>query len=340
MRSPAVRRRFAVVAVLATLLAGLAVAPAAAAASESDGAGTLRRAFGVLRDVDGVDRQTDAAVELECEPRIASDTDVVDGAVHCEWRSEAEVRSWQLWNAQIRPERGARALVAELGADVASYTDAEVEVPGKYVYVVLGLDGEGEVIARSRVEVVKLRHREADIARIGLRCKAHRTDVEDEIAVGCNWSDVRSDTAVGYVVSKAVDGGEPAVIARTGLDVTDVRDDDVEKGRRYAYVVVAVDGDGEVVGRSRIETVGVKGRDGERDRPVDAVRDHDRDGRHDRGDRKAPEAEPAADDTADDDTAAIDTATDDRAADTAVVLADAHPTDDRRGDGTRRRTRG
>ncbi|MDW3217713.1 MAG: hypothetical protein R8F63_03785 [Acidimicrobiales bacterium] len=289
MRASIPQRLWATVIAVIALAAVLAV-PAAAATLDG-GAITSPERHRRLHTALAPDAMrlppVDAAIALDCVPRVAGDevTDRVDGAVHCEWRSEVDVRSWQLWNVELRPTHGHRNLVAELGADRQSYTDVDVEVPGAYLYAVLGLDGDGEVIARSRIVPVKLQHHDIAVEPMRLTCEPHRTDTATDVvadrppsfAVGCNWSEITNDAAVGYVVFKAVDGGERSVFARVGLDVTSIRDDDVVAGHRYTYVVTAVDGEGHVVGRSRAETVGVP--IPERDRPErepvrpDAVRD-------------------------------------------------------------------
>lgn len=286
MRTSPPKRFWATLVALIALAATLAV-PAAAAAVAGDSSSSPERLRRVYADLE-VDAlripPVNAAVKLDCAPRVAGDeiSDRVDGAVHCEWRSEADVRSWQLWNIQVRPVHGHRNLVAELGADVQSFTDVNVEVPASYLYAVLGLDGDGEIVARSRIVPVKLAHRQVDVEPMRLTCEPHRTDeptrdaVTDappSFAVGCHWSEVHNDAAVGYVLYKSVDGGERSVLARVGLDTTSVRDDEVRAGHRYTYVVTAVDGEGHVVGRSRAETVGIPVP--ERDRPVrdEPVRD-------------------------------------------------------------------
>ncbi len=268
---------------VATLLAGLAVPVSAGLIADRRDDPPVRDTFRQRQESPArADRvldtpAVDVVVELSCEPRVTGDA----AAVRCEWRAGADtgVRAWQLWNLQVRPEKGERNLVAELGADVFSYTDTEVSVPAGYLYAVLGLDGDGEIIARSRLQPVVLGERDHEIEPLRLECAAHRVDAEvradavPELAVGCGWSEVGDETAVGYVIWKRVDGGERTVLARVGLDVIELRDPEVAAGHRYTYVVTAVDADGELVARSRAEHVGIRIQDRPADREVDRVTD-------------------------------------------------------------------
>jgi len=221
---------------------------------------------------DAFDRALDvpdieAVVKLDCQPRRSD----AEAAVACEWRADDDlgVRSWQLWKLQVRPERGGRTLVAQLGADATAHTDLDVTVPAAYLYAVLGLDADGTVIARSRVDPVQLNVRDHQVEPMRLECAAHPIDSAPGAVVGCEWNEVSNDAAVGYILWKSVDGGERAEIARVGLETTHVRDDEVAPGHRFTYVVTAVDQAGAIVGQSRSETVGIAARD----RVIEPVRD-------------------------------------------------------------------
>jgi Ni/Co efflux regulator RcnB len=277
---------------VATLLAAFALPVSAGLIADRGEDAPIRDTHRQRRDVPArPDRvrdipDVDAVVELSCGPRVTDDA----AAVKCEWRAgdDLQVRAWQLWNLQVRPEKGTRNLVAELGADVVSYTDTEVSVPAAYLYAVLGLDGNGEIIARSRLQSVTLGERDREIEQLRLECAAHRvetdgrSDARPEFAVGCGWSEVGNTAAVGYVMWKSVDGGERTVLARVGLDVTELRDAAVAPGHRYTYVVTAVDADGEIVGRSRAVHVGIRNEDRPTDREIDRPVDREIDREIDR----------------------------------------------------------
>jgi hypothetical protein len=244
------------VVVMATSL--LAV-PASAGEATDQGSHPLREIVAELTGSALELPDVAAAIKLHCAPR-QSDT---AAAVHCEWRAgdDLGVRAWQLWRLQVRPERGDRVLVASLGADAASHTDTGVVSPAKYLYAVLGLDAGGDVIARSRLETVRLRNhdeREVDLVPMRLSCAAAHGEGDAAASAGCEWSGVEHERAVGYVLWRSVDGGERVALARVGLDTQSYRDTTVVAGHRYTYIVTAVDAEGEIVGRSRAETVGLR----------------------------------------------------------------------------------
>ncbi len=237
-------------------------------------------------DVLGIDDEIPVTVKLGCRGHVENG----EGAVGCHWRSidDRAVASWQLRNLQVRPEAGVRNLVAELGPDAEGYRDTNVVVPAAYVYAVLALDADGEIIGRSRVAAAVLHERTPHLEPLHLGCAGHRTEVDraelDAVVpdlavwVTCEWRPATSDTAAGYVVWRNVDGGEREAIARTGLDQTAIRDDDVSPGHRYRYVIQAVDADGNTVGRSRMVMVAFR----PYDRVVDPERDEVRDREADR----------------------------------------------------------
>ena len=220
-------------------------------------------------DVLQIDAEIPVTVKLGCRGHV----DEGIGTVGCRWRAidDQAIASWQLLNLQVRPAAGVRNLVAELGADTRSIRDINVEVPAAYVYAVLALDAEGEVIGRSRVVDAVVHNQDREIEPLYLRCDGHRGEidtVERDVAVAdiaiwatCEWRPSTSDSTAGYVVWRTTDGGERTAIARTGLDQITIRDNDVSRGHRYRYVVQAVDSDGNTVGLSRPANVAFRPHD-------------------------------------------------------------------------------
>ena len=234
--------------------------------------------------------EIDHPVALRCTGRFADRGPVVG----CAWRARegVEVAQWQLWRLQIRPERGGRELVAELGSDVTAYDDHDVSSPAVYLYVVLGLDRDGGIVARSRPDVARLVERPH--VAIHLACHLRRsvtdqpvvTAVSDAVEPGfepsivCRWEAKDRAGIRGYVVHRSVDGGERSTIAEVGADTTSIVDHEVRFGHRYSYVVTALNHEGQVVGRSRVVTIGVPVRP--HDRIMDRVHDRITDRVHDR----------------------------------------------------------
>jgi hypothetical protein len=263
------RRTCALLVALLTASVALA-APAIAEESDGAGRGTVGDTLMELPDLP-------ITVPLACKARVSDSA----GAVHCRWRGgeDPAVDSWQLWNLQVRPEVGPRNLVAELGADTHSYVDSNVEVPAGYLYAVLGLDEEGQVVARSRVVHVRLKERSDRVEMLRLECSVHRGEgvagdatIRDDVEIGCEWSAATDPAAEGYVLWRRVDHGEREVIARMGLDQISYVDTDVAPGHRYTYLVRAVDEEGNVVAKSHSEHVAIRAHD---EPQRDQVRSHD-----------------------------------------------------------------
>jgi len=265
--------------------------PTAVTAQAGDSAAGGDRSIDKVRPApsDGLEfpGDTPAIVKLNCQGYAKEGA----GIVGCGWRAgpHTAVASWQLWNLQTRPEPGSRNLVAELGADVRSYRDSNVVVPAGYVYAILGLDADGDIVVSSRPSRVVLHERDRKLDILKLDCRSHTAEpdvaadsvveVDSVVSIGCEWTATRSDHAVGYQVWRSVDGGDRHLIGRAGLDQTSIRDHDVALGHRYRYVVTAVDDEGHVVSRSRAAMVALRPHDRAEDRvrEVDAVRDVERD---------------------------------------------------------------
>jgi len=220
----------------------------------------------VSRPVDIAAPDVPPSIRARC---VGSVGESGSGSVECNWRAREDlgIAGWQLWNLQVRPAHGERNLVAELRTGVTSYTDTNVEIPGQYFYVVLGLDADGDIIARSGVAPATLEKRPTHDDPMRLECGA--ADLQNPSAsIGCEWSPTKAETAAGYVLWRSVGGDDRMVVARTGLEAVRFVDADVAAGHRYVYVITAVDAGGEVVGRSRPDHAGIPG---SMNRPVDPV---------------------------------------------------------------------
>ena len=260
---PTRHRPFAALALIIVLaLTGMAPAGAETGpmSAESDGA---------RLDALGLDSDLYAAVKLNCHGHLGDD----GPAVGCEWKrhhDDADVRAWQLWNLQVRPETGVRNLVTEVGADVTAARDTNVVAPATYLYAVIGLNGEGEVVTRSRVVAVRLGEpTRPEVEQLRLDCVGQDTDAGP--VVGCDWSGVELAPAVEYKLFRVTERHDRRVVATTGLDQTSYRDSGVHYGTRYRYWVIGVDEHGNIVAASRSSVAGVEAPD----REVDAVREID-----------------------------------------------------------------
>lgn len=233
-----------------------------------------------------------AKIKLRCGGRIA-DTGPVAA---CQWRTAStEIVTVQLWRLQLRIDDAERVLVTEVGADVHMATDGAVTAPGAYLYAVLGLDAEGDIVARSRVE--RVRFRDPSIESLRLDCDAlidtSDPDLAVEPSIGCSWSAAEQADVRAYNLYRLEKGQERRLLATLGQDTTGYVDRDVEAGVRYIYRVEGVDAAGIVVARSRPDSAGwsTSDRGEQRDERRDERRNGNRDGDTDRrGDRDGADA--------------------------------------------------
>lgn len=295
MTQPRPSRRL--LALVTFVLVSLLGVPAAAGGTAADGAASDKAAkadanlerFGFDGETDGL-----AAIKLHCRGSIA-DSPVVG----CSWRApdDAGIASFQLWNLQTAPTEGVRNLVAELGADASSYVDGAVTAPASYLYVVLGLDAEGEIVARSRVDRARLG--DPSIERLRLTCDGVEGDTP---AVTCGWTAPEDAAVASYVLYRNSKGEDRAVIATLGADSTGFTDTTVECGVRYRYKLVGLNADGEIVAKSRRDAAGCGERDHERAKHRDAEVEGERTRGHRHDKHDDTDTETGADATDDGDT--------------------------------------
>ncbi|MEO0495636.1 MAG: hypothetical protein AAF081_19690, partial [Actinomycetota bacterium] len=238
-------------ALVAFVLVSLLGVPAAAGETSFDAAD--KTDADIARFGFAVDTSDLAAIKLHCRGSIA-DTPVIG----CSWRApdDAAIVGFQLWNLQTAPTEGVRNLVAELGLDANSYRDGAVEAPASYLYVVLGIDADGEVVARSRADRVRLG--DPAIERLRLTCDGVERDTP---AVACHWTAPDDAAVASYVLHRNSKGQERTAIATLGADSTGFTDTTVECGVRYGYRIFGLDADGQVVAMSRRDAAGCGDRD-------------------------------------------------------------------------------
>ena len=109
----------------------------------------------VYVDVPDFETPSVEALRLQC---AATDTDAGErGRVRCAWSRPTEVapRAITLWRSV---DGAARERVASFAAPFAtSYRDVVPSGTSRVVYAVIGTDGDGEIVARSRPDAVTFR---------------------------------------------------------------------------------------------------------------------------------------------------------------------------------------
>lgn len=183
-------------------------------------------------------------LKLECE-RLED----VDGkAAGCRWSASDDARGYQLW---VIVNRGARELVGTYGAETLGAKDRLPEDTLVARYAVVALDNAGEIIGRSRIETVRFRQDPPAIDVLKIECEKIRSDAGK--AAACHWSD--SDQARAYQLWRLVNRGERELVGTFNNETFSARDALPNNTRVVRYAVLALDSDGEIVGRSRVATL-------------------------------------------------------------------------------------
>ncbi len=91
-----------------------------------------------------------------------------------------------------------------------------------------------------------------EIAVLSLGCQARRDDTGNLGAV-CRWSTI--DTARGYQLWRIVGRGHRELVGTYAARSNVARDDVPDDARLVRYAVLALDSDGDIIGRSRVVPV-------------------------------------------------------------------------------------
>lgn len=214
-------------------------------------------------DARPIDRPDIETLRLACNGRI---TDTGRAGVACEWsQTEQRVAAGYVL---VRTDGDTRTTVFRTRDLTETFTvDSEIRLGVTYRYSVLVVDETGTTTGRGGPvrAGVKAPEPETDVEVLTLRCEA-ATDVK---AARCEWRAATSRNAVGYQLWRVVNRGERELVWRGGLDQTAARDDVPNGTVSVRYAVLAVDADGEIVGRSRPAFLQFE--DDTDDRPVDTA---------------------------------------------------------------------
>lgn len=177
------------------------------------------------------------------------------------------------WTESEHPEAAAYKIV-RVGGDersvvfrtddtsVTRFTDKDVEFGVRYRYRVVVLDENGERIQRSRWNkaiVVK-----PDVDRLLMECGV--VDTESDVATDaapeaqphsilCQWRPTDSEAAVEYQLWRRIRGQHRELVAAVGLDTLSQLDEVPAETTKVVYAVLALDAEGEIVGRSGLSKI-------------------------------------------------------------------------------------
>ncbi len=211
------------------------------------------------------DRPADVEVlRLAC---AASTTDS-GPVVHCEWSAPQSPAAAGVKLLRLDPAVDDHRGVVYRSGDLSQteFTDAKVRAGQRYAYVVVAVNADGRLVARSRAERVGVPGA-TDVEVLRLRC-ALGPAAE---AVGCEWSAPTSPRAEVVTLWRSVDGEVREVVERfRPSGPYAYRDRVPPAAERIVYAVVVTDRSGEIVGRSRPEAVRIPDADV---RPSDRTRE-------------------------------------------------------------------
>lgn len=243
------RLLFLIFATALALATGATVlAPAAGAAADVDPA----RAQVDQLQPDEVRPVDDAPPRIRCRGRI---TDEGAPTVRCRWTATDHPDAAGYKIIRRGGMDGRTVAFATRNLDVTRFVDTDVEFKTRYRYRVVVVDADGNRLEASRWNRAAVRNPE--IERLRLHCEAGTSVEVDTTSATCTWRPAKSTEAVNYELWRLVRGADHReLVATTGLDRTTVTDDDIPAdAKAVVYAVLAIDDDGDIVGRSRLSRV-------------------------------------------------------------------------------------
>jgi hypothetical protein len=238
-------------------------------------------------------------LRLECEGRI-SDED--RAAVACKWTESQHPRA----HGYILERRTAdtdpiiELTTRDLGEN--SFVDHEIRPGVKYAYRVRVVDANGRTIGGSAWERAGVEVPDPDIELLHMECKGRiavtpelptvsadearpTVDVKPIVeikpiqkAATCEWRPAHNDDTRGYQLWQLLPGEHRELVWEGGADATSATVRIPADVNKVVFALIAIDHEGEVLGRSRTVTVTFprvhdRRLDRVTDRPVDRVSD-------------------------------------------------------------------
>ena len=175
-------------------------------------------------------------------------------SIGCRWSIPDGAAAFRLVRLAVGTDQG-RTVVARIDDPAQnSFVDSPVRRGVRYRYVVQAYDAPGRLIGVSRPAHVGVPPADApaDVEVLRLECQA-----TSATTVRCAGS-VPTVSARILTLWRSVDGGEREVVESFAQPFPSSYGDVVPPGTaRVRYAIIATDGDGEIVARSRAEVVGL-----------------------------------------------------------------------------------
>lgn len=209
---------------------------------------TVGAAVASVAVIGAVDASADAPLDvlaLSCEGR---DREVA--SVGCRWTVPVDAAGVRLVRVTLGSGEGRIVVHRTDDPSMNTFVDSPVRRGVRYLYAVRALDARGDVIAASRPVVAGVAPTDHGVEALRLNCNATAAT-----AVRCHWTDPESPARV-LTLWRSVDGAARERVASFENPFPTSYGDTVRPGTsRVAYAVIATDGAGEIVARSRAEGV-------------------------------------------------------------------------------------
>jgi hypothetical protein len=200
---------------------------------------------GVVGAVDaGADAPLDA-LSLSCEGR---DRDVA--SVRCRWTVPADAAGVRVVRVTLGSGEGRIVVHRTDDPSMNTFVDAPVRRGVRYMYAVRAVDSSGDLIAASRPVVAGVRPADDGIEALRLDCNATGSTV-----VRCRWTNPETADRT-LTLWRSVDGTvRERVASFDHRFATSYGDTVLANTSSVVYAVIATDGSGEIVARSRADLV-------------------------------------------------------------------------------------
>ncbi len=244
--------RKAALVVLSTLLATLMLLTPGASALETQAVQTDEA------DADQAERKRPLRPRIRCHGAVSM---AGDPMVKCRWTESAHPAAAAY--KVVRVGGGDRSVVYRGDTSTTRFVDETVEFNTRYRYRVVVVNENGRRIQRSRWNKAFVRG--GDTERLHLDCNAAEVDavpetdaVDPELTtkpVICSWEAAESEGVTEYQLWRRLRGEHRELVATVGADVLSQGDDVPADTGRGVYAVLALDADGEIIGRSGLSKV-------------------------------------------------------------------------------------
>lgn len=195
-------------------------------------------------------------LRLKCEARLSED---VAGA-RCVWSAPISdaAAGVRLLRVAIGFDAGREVVFRTTDLSVTEHVDTPIRTGVRYAYAVIAVNDVGRIVGRSRTVVTGVRASEPPtVEPLRLDCAAGSSGIAERNRVGCEWS-LPTTPARALTLWRSVDDGARERVASFGSPFAASNRDVVPAGTTsVVYAVIATDGDGEIVARSRADRVDI-----------------------------------------------------------------------------------